>query len=77
MGRENLVYGASEYTYSFENLKTIKAFGRDTYNGEITLKEADENQNSLLAEIINFNNKTKPQNPERKQKRERSSQFSK
>ena len=35
--REKLVYRASECTYSFQNFRTIKTFGRDIYNGEITL----------------------------------------
>ena len=34
--KEILIYRASEYTYSFQNFETIKTFGRDTYNGEIT-----------------------------------------
>ena len=37
---------ASEYTYSFQNFQTIATFGRDIYSGEITLKEADEDQGS-------------------------------
>ena len=48
----------------FKNFQTIKTFGRDIYNGDITLKQADEDQNNLLIEIINFKNKTKPQDPE-------------
>ena len=67
--REKLVYRASEYTYSFPNFRTIKTFGRDIYNGEITLKEADEEQSSLLNEIRNFKDKTKPQDEEEKKKR--------
>ena len=34
--KEILIYRASEYIYSFQNFETIKTFGRDTYNGEIT-----------------------------------------
>ena len=64
--REKLVYRASEYTYSFQNFQTIRTFGRDIYNGEITLKEADEDQSSLLNEIKNFRDKTKPQDEEKK-----------
>ena len=64
--REKLVYRASEYTYSFQNFQTIKTFGRDIYNGEITLKEADEEQSSLLNEIRKFRDKTKPQDQEKK-----------
>ena len=67
--REKLVYRASEYTYSFQNVRTIKTFGRDIYNGEITLKEADEEQSSLLNEIRNFRDKIKPQDAEKKQKK--------
>ena len=67
--REKLVYIASEYTYSFQNFPTIRTFGRDIYNGEITLKEADEDQSSLLSEIKNFRDKTKPQDEEKKKKK--------
>ena len=58
--REKLVYRASEYTYNFRNFQTIKTFGRDSYEGEITLKEADEDQSNLLNEIRNFDHKTRP-----------------
>ena len=61
--REKLVYKASGYTYSFQAIGT---FGRDIYNGEITLKEADEDQVNLLVEIMNFKKKTKPQDQEKK-----------
>ena len=37
--RENLVYKASNYTYSFENFRTMKIFGTDIYNSTITLKK--------------------------------------
>ena len=43
--RENLVYITKEYTYNFKNFRTINTFGRDIYNGTITLKEADKSQN--------------------------------
>ena len=42
--RENLVYRASKYTYSFKIFQTIKTIGRDIHNGEITLNESDEDQ---------------------------------
>ena len=64
--REKLVYRASAFTYSF---RTIRTFGRDIYNGEITFKEADEDQASLLNEIMNFRDKTKPQDEEKNQKK--------
>ena len=69
--REKLVYEASEYEYSFQNFLTIRTLGRDIYNGEITLKEADEDQSSLLSEIINFRDKTKPRGEKKKKKKEK------
>ena len=42
---EKLIYRAGKYTYNFQ---AIKIFGRDIYNGKITLKEADEDQKNLL-----------------------------
>ena len=64
--REKLFYRSSEYTYSFQNFQTIKTFGRDIFSVKITLEEADEDQASLLVEIMNFKKKTKPQDPEKK-----------
>ena len=67
--REKLVYRASAFKYSFHNLRKIRTFGRDICNGETTLKEADEDQGSLLNEIMNFRDKTKPHDEENKQKK--------
>ena len=54
VNREYLIYRASEYTYSFKNFQTIKTFGRDIYNSEITLRDADNDQTNLLVEIMAF-----------------------
>ena len=67
--REKLIYRAGEYTYSFQNFQTIKTFGSDIYSGKITLKKTDEDQASLLVEIMNFKKKTKPQDPGKKKKK--------
>ena len=67
--REKLVYRASEYTCSFQNFRTVRTFGRDIYTVQITLKEADEDQSSLLNEIKNFRDKTKPQDEEKNRKK--------
>ena len=67
--RENLVYEASEYEYNFQDFLTIRTFGRDIYNGEITLKEADEYQSSLLNEVKNFSDKTKPRGEKKNKKK--------
>ena len=68
--REKLINKTKEYTYSFKNFRTIKAFGRDIYAGKITLKEADEDQADLLSEIIIFlkNSKTKNYREKTRQK---------
>ena len=58
--REKWIYKTNEYTYSFKNFQTIKPFGRDIYEGKITIKDTDEYQADLLIEIINFKKKTKP-----------------
>ena len=52
--KEKLVYKTNEYTYSFKNFQTIKAFGKDVYEGKITVKEADEYQKDLLVQIMSF-----------------------
>ena len=60
VNREKLVYETNEYTYSFKNFQTIKTFGREIYESNITIKETDEYQTDLLVKIINFWKNTKP-----------------
>ena len=67
--REKLIYETDEYTYSFKNFQTIKTFGRDIYEGKITVEEANEYQVDLLTEIINFRKNTKPRIEEKKQEK--------
>ena len=68
--REKLIYETNEYTYSFKNFQTIKTFGRDIYEGKITIEEADKYQTDLLAEIMNLRKNTKPSSQEKKQEKE-------
>ena len=68
--REKLIYETNEYTYSFKNFQTIKTFGRDIYEGKITIEEANEYQTDLLAEIMNFRKNTKPKSQEKNQEKE-------
>ena len=49
--REKLVYKSNKNKYNFKNFQTIRIFGEDIYNGEITLEEADEYQSNLLNKI--------------------------
>ena len=68
--REKLVYETNEYKYSFKNVQTIKTFGRDIYEGKITLEKANEYQTNLLAQIIDFRANSKPKSQEKKQEKE-------
>ena len=67
--REKLIYETNEYKYSFKNFQTIKTFGRDIYEGKITIKQADEYQKDLLVEIMSFKKHTKPRSLEKKQEK--------
>ena len=62
-------YERNEYTYNFKNFQTIKTFGRDIYEVKITIKEANEYQTNLLAEIMNFRVNMKPRSQEKKQEK--------
>ena len=68
MQTEKLIYKTDEYTYSFKNFQTIKTFGRDIYEGKITIKEDNEYQTDLLAEIMSFKKYTKPWSQEKNKK---------
>ena len=64
--REKLVYETNEYTDSFKSFQTIKTFGRDIYEGKITIEAGNEYQTNLLAESMNFRKNTKPRSQEKK-----------
>ena len=66
---QNLINETNDSTYSFKNFQTIKIFGRDIYEGKITLEKANKYQTNLLAEIINFKKNTKPRSLEKKQEK--------
>ena len=67
---KNLVYRTNEYTYSFKNFRTITTFDSDIFNGNITLKEADEDQASLLVEVMDLKKKKAiPEKSEKKQEK--------
>ena len=76
--REKLFYKSNknknknenENKYSFKNFRTIKTFGEDVYNGEITLKEADKDQSDLLEKVNDFTKKTRPLGDMNKQEKE-------
>ena len=70
INREKLVYKTSGNTYDFRKFKTIRNFGKDIYDGKITLGEADKDQSDLLNKINSFSDKTRPKNYKKKQEEE-------
>lgn len=46
MNIENLIYKANEYKYNFHRFETIRSFGRNIPNGEITKNKADIDQSN-------------------------------
>ena len=64
--REKLLYKASENAYDFIKFRTIRIFGRDIYEGKITLEETDEDQ----SEIKYFSERTKPRTDKKKEEKE-------
>ena len=66
---KKLLYDTHKYTYDFRTFNTIRTFGKDIYNGKITLEEADEDQSYLADDIKEFIKKTKPKKYDKKQER--------
>ena len=60
VNREKLFYKSNKNTYNFKEFQTIRTFGEDFDNGEISLDEADEYQSDLADKINDFIKKTKP-----------------
>ena len=67
--REKLFYKTNKYRYDFRKFQTIRNFGKDIYDDEITLEEADEDQSDLLNSISDFKNETRPENNTKKQEK--------
>ena len=65
-----LFYKSNKNKYNFKNFQTIRLFGEDIYNGEITLKEADKDQSDLVEKINDFIKKTKPKSHRKRQEKE-------
>ena len=57
--RDKLFYKQHQNKYYFKNFQTIRTFGKDIYNGEITLEEADKDQSDLIEKINDFIKRTK------------------
>ena len=64
-------------TYDFQRFKTIKSFGREIYNDDLTLKDALDEQINLKNKTYKFKKSTKPQTPPSQRKRKKRTDFSK
>ena len=69
MDREKLVYDIGKYKYDFRKFKTIRTFGKDIYEGKITLEQADEEQSDLSSDIDKLIKETKPKSAVKKSQR--------
>ena len=62
--REDLKYKTKNYIYDFQQYETIRSFGGSIYTQNISIVETQEDQNNLLKNIVEFNNKSRPKNKE-------------
>ena len=56
-------------TYDFQKFKTIRSFGRNIYNNDLSLDDALEQQIRLKDDINIFKESTKPKKSVRKEKK--------
>ena len=71
--RDNLIYKTDnkkmDETYDFQKFKTIRTFGRENYNNDLSLDDALELQIILKNDIYIFKEITKPKESVRKEKK--------
>ena len=58
--RKDLKHETNKYRFDFQQLKAIRSFGANIYNGKINIKEAKTKQDILLEHILDFSNKSRP-----------------
>ena len=59
----------NKYKYDFKQYETIRSFGESIYTGKSFIDEAEEDQNNLLKNMVEYNNKSRPKNEEGKVKK--------
>ena len=55
--------------YDFKQYETIRSFGESVYTGKSFIVEAEEYQNNLIKNMVEYNNKSRPKNKEGKVKK--------
>ena len=54
------IYRAIKDKYDFQQYETIRSFDKSIYTGKNTIDEGEEDQNNLLENMVEFNNKFRP-----------------
>ena len=67
--RKDLVYKANKYKYDFQQYETIRSFRDSIYNGKISIDEAEIDHSSLLDDLTDFNDRSRPKVVEGKNKK--------
>ena len=58
--RNDLKYEANKYVYNFQQFETIRSWDDSIFSEKISISQAEEDQSSLLKNIVEFNNKSRP-----------------
>ena len=62
-------YETKIYTHGFQQFETIRSFGDNIYTVKVTINEAERDQNNLLENMAEFNDKSRPRSEEVKKKK--------
>ena len=60
--RKDLKYETNKYIYiyNFQQFETVRSFDDNIYTDKISIDEAEIDQSSILENMAEFNNKTRP-----------------
>ena len=67
--RKDLKNEKNKYKYDFHQFETVRSSGDSTYNGKISKDEVEMEQTNLLANILDFSNKSRPRSKKDKDKK--------
>ena len=58
--RKDLTNERNIYIYGFYQIKTMRIYGDHIYTGKINIDKAEIDQNILLENMVDFNDKSRP-----------------
>ena len=64
--REDIKYETKKYIYDFPQYETIRSYDESIYTCKANIVEVEENQNNLLKNIVEFNDKSRARTKEGK-----------